>query len=257
LFGYKFGDLSKGLAKKATSAINEMTGKESYEVSIILLRYILEYLRPIQTISFLVSFVQFGDLSRHLDKMAKSRVNAITEQDEYLFGDLSKWADSQVKLKLTNFTGKGNYQIGDISKEIIRRVQTGEYELQDILFLCKVLMTFGVGLTPVASFLPAKLLLEMVQFSVVEETSGRLLNALWTTLDQRFKETLTGDANYKLGDKTKEAIQNVMQKAQEQVTENVSNIEIDKEMDAALIDELDDWDRRVGITAVKSTGSSK
>jgi hypothetical protein len=35
LYGYKFGDLSKGLAKKAASAINEMTGKETYEVSSI------------------------------------------------------------------------------------------------------------------------------------------------------------------------------------------------------------------------------
>lgn len=165
---------------------------------------------------------------------------------------MSKWADSQVKLKLTNFTGKGDYQVGDITKEIIRRVQMGEYELQDVMFLCKVLMSFGVGLAPVASFLPAKLLLEMIQFSVVEETSGRLLNALSTTLDQRFKETLTGDANYKLGDKTKEAIQNIMQRAQEQVTKDVSNIIVDKEMDAALIDELDDWDRRLGIT-VKDT----
>lgn len=170
---------------------------------------------------------------------------------------MSKWADSQVKLKLTNFTAKGDYKVGDITKEIIRRVHTGDYELQDILFLCKVLMTFGVGLAPVASFLPAKLLLEMVQFSVLEETSGRLLNALSTTLDQRFKETLIGDASYKLGDKTKEAIQNIMQKSQEQVPENGPNNEIDKEMDAALIDELDDWDRRLGITVKKGAGSSK
>jgi hypothetical protein len=169
---------------------------------------------------------------------------------------LSKWADSQVKLKLTNFTGKGEYQIGDVSREIIRRVQTGEYELADIIFLCKVLITFGVGLTPVTSFLPGKLLVEMIQFSIVEETGGRLLNVLSTTLDQRFKETLTGDLNYKLGDKTKQAIQNLMQMANEQVTENVLNEQVDKVMDAALIAELDDWDRRLGITE-KGTGLSK
>ena len=161
---------------------------------------------------------------------------------------MSKWVDSQVKLKLTNFTGKGDYQIGDVSKEIIRRVQTGEYELADIIFLCKVLLTFGVGLTPVKSFLPGKLLMEMVQVSVVEETGGRLLNALSTTLDQRFKETITGDPNCKLGDKTKQAIQNLVQMTNKKVTEKVLNEHVDKVMDAALISELDNWDRQLGIS---------
>ena len=182
-------------------------------------------------------------------------MNNITGNDEYRFGDLSKWVDSQVKLKLTNFTGKGEYQIWDVSQEIIRRVQT-EYELADIIFLCKVLITFGVGLTPVKSFLPAKLLMEMVQFSVMEETGGRLLNALSTTLDQRFKETITGDPNYKFGDKTRQAIQSLVQMKNKQGTEKALNEHVDKVMDSALIAELEDWDRRLGV-ATKGADLSK
>ena len=146
--------------------------------------------------------------------------------------------------------------MGDISKEIIRRVSTGEYATEDLLLLCKALVTFGVGLTPVASFLPAKLLLEMMSFGIAEDVGGRLMGALSKTLDERFKETITGDANYRLGDKTKQVVQNLMAKAKEKETFTSTKSEVSvsrndvvsgDEMDAALLVELEDWDRSLGI----------
>jgi len=236
--GYQFGDITKGLLKKASSAVNQVTGKDEYT---------------------------FGDLSRWADARVKQRINNITGEDEYEFGALSKWADAQVKTQIANYTGKEDYVVGDVSQEIIRRVSTGEYATEDLVLLCKALVTFGVGLSPVARFLPAKLLLEMIKFGLVEEVGGRFMGALSTTLDQRFKETLTGDANYRIGDKTKQAIQNLMAVANEQDTTTTSSsvksttakeVMSDGEMDSALIAELQDWDRRLGIAGNndKSTG---
>lgn len=175
---YKFGDLSK-------SVVNSITGKEEYE---------------------------FGDISRWMDQRAKSAVNELTGKDEYRFGDLSRFADATIKEKLNNFTGQEEYQVGDVSKEILRRVAAGDYKLEDILLLCKVLASFGIGLAPVASALPAKLLLDLLNVSLGQEIGGRLLEALAVSVDQRFKETLTGDADYKMGDVTKSAILNFVGK---------------------------------------------
>ena len=58
---------------------------------------------------------QVGDISKQLDKVAKSRVNQITGQKEYKFGDLSRWADSQVKEKVANYTGMENYEVSNSS----------------------------------------------------------------------------------------------------------------------------------------------
>ena len=59
--GYKFGDISRGLASRFTKRVEQVTGKE-YE---------------------------FGDLSRHLDGKAKERICELTGKDSYTFGDMS------------------------------------------------------------------------------------------------------------------------------------------------------------------------
>ena len=235
--GYQFGDISKGLAKKAASAINKVTGEQEY---------------------------QFGDLTRYLDRKAKAVVNNITKNDEYEFGDLSRWADSQAKAAMTNFTGRETYELGDITKEVVRRVRAGDYSTEDMILLCKVLLTFGAGLTPVASMLPAKLLLEMMDVSLAQEVSGRLFVALASTLDKRFKETIAGDAKYKLGDKTRQAIQDLMatalrdEKDGPTTTAAVTRHDGGGKMDPALLAELDEWDRRLGVGEYdKGTPSTK
>jgi hypothetical protein len=235
--GYRFGDITKGILKKATSSINQVTGQDEYT---------------------------FGDLSRFVDSRVKQQINTITGRDEYVFGDLSRWADSRVKAKVTNYTGKDDYVVGDVSKEIIRRVSSGEYNVEDVVLLSKALISFGVGLSPVARFLPAKLLLEMIQFSLAEEVGGRLMGSLTKVLDERFKETILGDKNYRLGDKTKQAVQNLMTMATEQDSTSLKSktsaeslVRNDGEMDAALQAELEDWDRRLGISGGNSTPTTK
>jgi hypothetical protein len=172
LGGYKFGSITKSLLEKASSAIGEATGKEDYN---------------------------FGDLT-------KGAVRKFTGKDHYEWGDLTKELKSRGGSAISNFTGKEDYVVGDVSKEIIRKVAEGDYKLEDVLLLFKLLLTFGTGLSPVAGALPVKLLLEMMNYSLATEVGERMLNALATALDERFKEALTGDKGYKIGDLSRKAM---------------------------------------------------
>ena len=177
--GYKFGDISRSIGKKFTSAVNQQTGKDKYE---------------------------FGDLTKWLDKKAKAQANALTGKDDYEFGDLSRWVDAKVKDKVNSLSGKSEYEFGDLSKEILRRVLSGEYEFGDIVILCKILLSFGVGLSPVSTFFPTKFLIEFLNFSIAEDVGGRLVGALAQEVDRRVKKAITGDENYQLGDLAKKQI---------------------------------------------------
>lgn len=150
---------------------------------------------------------QFGDISKSVVKALGTSVNKVTGKDEYQFGDISRWIDKQAKEKVNEFTNKdGEYQFGDISKEIIRRVRTGDFTLDDIVILCKVLISFGVGLQPVASFLPVKLLVEMLNYSIAADLGDKMVGAVATELDKRMKSAITGDEMYRIGDMTLRAV---------------------------------------------------
>lgn len=178
--GYRFGDFSRAILKRTTSRVNDLTGKDTY---------------------------QFGDLSRWMDQQAKSGINKITGQDEYAFGDLTRWVDQQAKAKVQNYTGKEGYEFGDISREVVRRVWSGEYELQDVFLALRVLVSAGVSLTPVASALPSPVILELLNLGIMQDISGRVMKELGKSLDERFKLALTGNSQYQLGDITKRELQ--------------------------------------------------
>ena len=178
--GYTFGSITKGFLKKTASTIQDVTGKEEYV---------------------------FGDLTKNV-------VRKFTGNDNYQWGDITTELVSKGGSIVSNFTGKEEYVMGDISKEIIRKVSDGEYKLDDVLLLFKLLLTFGVGLTPVASALPVKLLLELINYSLATEVGERMLGALATTLDERFKEALTGNKGYKIGDLSKQAIMDFIGKSE-------------------------------------------
>jgi hypothetical protein len=61
--GYRFGDITRFLAKKATKDIKKVTGKERYE---------------------------FGDLTRWADQAARQKLYNFTDKETYEFGDLSR-----------------------------------------------------------------------------------------------------------------------------------------------------------------------
>ena len=74
---------------------------------------------------------------------------AITGNDEYEFGDLSRLVDSKIKGEVNKFTNSTSYEFGDLSKEIVRRVATGKYTLDDLFMLFKALAMVGASLSPV------------------------------------------------------------------------------------------------------------
>lgn len=173
--GYRFGDLTKSLIG---GSVEKITGKP-YE---------------------------FGDLSRHVDKNIKEKVAEITGKDEYEFGDLSRFVDKQIKGEVNKFTGKDAYKVGDISKELIRRVASGDFTLDDLFMLLKALAIFEASISSVSGFLPVKLLIDLLNFSLANDVAGRVSSALAIELDKRLKGALLGDENYKLGDATKSTI---------------------------------------------------
>jgi len=128
------------------------------------------------------------------------------DEYDYEVGDLSRWIDSRVKEKANEFTGNDLYQFGDVTKEITRRLKSGDYKLEDIVFLCRILVQFGAGLSPVANILPMKVLMEMLNFSLAQEIGDRLVGAITLEVDKRMKKAITGDAEYQLGDLTKNAM---------------------------------------------------
>lgn len=172
--GYKFGDLSRNLAKKLTKSAENVTGKE----------------------------YKFGDLSRHLDKKSKEKVSAVIGK-KYEFGDLSKWADANVKKQVCEMTGKTDYTPGDLSKEILKRASSGEYKLEDIAMLFKILLSIGASISPLAGALPAKVLIELLNYSIAAQVGDKAVGALSSELDRRMKEAVTGNPEYQLGDFTK------------------------------------------------------
>mmetsp|Transcript_6472 Transcript_6472/g.11483 ORF Transcript_6472/g.11483 Transcript_6472/m.11483 type:complete len:367 (+) Transcript_6472:128-1228(+) len=178
--GYRFGDITKSLIG---GSVEKITGKP-YE---------------------------FGDLSRAIDSSIKDKVNDFTGKDDYEFGDLSKWVDTKIKGKVNEFTSKESYQFGDLTKEIFRRIASGQYTLDDLFMLLKALAIFEASISPVAGFLPVKLLVELLNFSLLNDVAGRVTSALAMELDKRLKKSLLGDENYKLGDATKRTIASAVQ----------------------------------------------
>lgn len=178
--GYKFGDISRGLASRFTKRVEQVTGKE----------------------------YKFGDLSRHLDAKAKERVCEVTGKDSYSFGDLSLWADANVKAKVCEMTGKNSYTAGDLTEEILRRVTSGEMKWEEVLMLMKMMLSIGASFSPVAGMLPAKVLIELLNYSIIAQAGEMVTSAISTELDRRMKKAFTGDPDYQLGDKSKRQLLN-------------------------------------------------
>ncbi|KAL7473670.1 hypothetical protein ACHAXS_014159 [Conticribra weissflogii] len=177
--GYQFGDITKAVTKSLIGKrVSKLTGKP-YE---------------------------FGDLSRKIDESIKDKIIDLTGKDDYEFGDLSRWVDAQIKNEVNNYTNKDNYKFGDLTKEIARRVITGEYTLDDLFLLLKALALFEASISPVAGFMPVKLLIELLNFSIANDVAGRVSWVLAMELDRRLKKSLLGNENYQLGDATKQAI---------------------------------------------------
>ena len=238
--GYQFGDWTKSIL--GTTA-NVLTGNQQKKK---------EY--------------QFGDITKGVAQKAVDAVKELSgnkEEEDYQFGDLTRALDRKAKKTAAEFTGKSEYQVG-ISKELIRRVRTGDYKVEDIILLVKVMVTLGAEFSPLASVLPAKLLLEMMNYSLAQEVGGKVLEVVSGALDKRFKEAVTGDADYAVGDLTKKAIMNFIGKEEGDyefgdLTRTISKRLRDKDsrigagvvMDAEIVKELDQWDSALKLSDVE------
>jgi len=179
--GYKFGDLTARIIGKN---VEKITGKP----------------------------YKFGDLSRAIDTSVKDRVKELTGNidGDYEFGDLSKWVDSKIQGEVNKFTNNDNYEFGDITKEIMKRVASGKYTMDDLFMLLKAMALVGASLSPVAGFLPVKMLVELLNLSLANDAMGKVTSVLALELDKRLKKSLLGDENYILGDATKSMIANAV-----------------------------------------------
>lgn len=183
--GYRFGDITRSLTNKLNEKASQITGKDTYE---------------------------FGDLSRWADSKAKERIMSIRSQTgeyKYEFGDLSRLADNMVKEQAAKFAGKENaadYRFGDVTKTLLKKVLTGEYDPQDVYLALRILVVAGCTLLPIAQLLPLNTLFEMLELGLLRDVGFRLLPIVAQTIDARMKEALTGDANYQLGDLTKQRL---------------------------------------------------
>lgn len=153
---------------------------------------------------------QFGDLTRGVIGRFQKRVNSLTGKSQYEFGDLSRWVDGKVKDRVEEYTGKAVYQFGDMTRETVRRLVDGEYDREDLVLLLKIAATIGVNLQPVASVLPMKVLMDLLNLSLeasIAQTVGeKVIRSITNEIDARMKEMVTGDRNYKVGDFTKRIV---------------------------------------------------
>ena len=149
---------------------------------------------------------RFGDLTRGLLK----KVQEDSGSSSYKFGDISRWLDKKAKEQVSKFTKKENYEFGDMSKEVIRRLKEGEYTRDDLWLFLRIVATIGINLQPVATFLPMKVLMQLLNLtmeaSIAQTVSEKVVTAITGEIDARMKEMLTGDRNYQLGDITKRSL---------------------------------------------------
>lgn len=205
---------------------------------------------------------RFLDVTKFLVRKITRKINDFTGETHYEFGDITRAVSRMAHRRVVKFTGKERYEIGDISKEIIRRVLDGEYKIDDIIFLCKVLLTMGAEFGPVARFLPAKVLLEMMSYSLKQEASEKLLRALATALDTRLKNSMDGDPEHQVGDVTKKAVLKFIEKDEYEFGDlsrtisakikksNLSSADDELlQANAKLLAELDAWDKALQANA--------
>mmetsp|Transcript_5468 Transcript_5468/g.9003 ORF Transcript_5468/g.9003 Transcript_5468/m.9003 type:complete len:331 (-) Transcript_5468:49-1041(-) len=247
--GYQFGDLTKSLLGNTAKALTPSSGGKQLGDD-------KDY--------------QFGDITKAVTGKTKQAVANFTGSDngDYQFGDLTKALDQKAKDKAAEFTGKLDYQVGDVSQEVLRRVRNGDYQMEDVILLCKILVTLGAEFSPLASALPAKFLLQLVNYGLAQEVGGKVFDVAATTLDRRMKEAVTGDADYALGDLTKKSIlkfigkedyefgdlsrtisekREVNEKGLKSPGSSSIGIESGKELDPKLVAELDQWDRALKL----------
>jgi hypothetical protein len=80
------------------------------------------------------------------------------------------------------------------------------YSCSNTIFFSFVSTWLSLPFAYKAGFLPVKLLVDLLNFSLANDVAGRVSSALAMELDRRLKKSILGDENYVLGDATKKTI---------------------------------------------------
>ncbi len=157
---------SNVLLTALTSSICKVTGKDTY---------------------------QFGDLTRYIDSKAKLAVQGIQSD----ITDLSAQVDETIQGKINSINSgltmaqqqqqQVQFSINDVTRTLVKKVASGDYQLSDITFLCKILIALGADFTPVAGVLPVRLLIELFGYSTAIDLGERMATALVKELDKRLE----------------------------------------------------------------------
>jgi hypothetical protein len=111
----------------------------------------------------------------------------------------------------------------------------------------------GVSFTPIGQLLPIKLLLEVLNVGLVQDVGSKVIGGVAKSLDERFKKAITGDADYQLGDKSKQQLAKALSTFTGKDSYTFGDI---SQAVAARLSETDQSDGQKSTTALKGSQAS-
>lgn len=65
----------------------------------------------------------------------------------------------------------------------MKQIASGKYAMDDLFMLLKAMALVGASISPVAGFLPVKMLVELLNLSLVNDAMGKVTSVLALELD--------------------------------------------------------------------------
>eukprot|EP00956_Cyclotella_meneghiniana_P031810 scaffold85035_cov64-Cyclotella_meneghiniana.AAC.3 len=157
-----------------------------------------------------------GDLLR-LAEQGILDLQSLSKNGTEKAGEVANWIEDQAKSgskKVSNkakslvleFTKKEEYTFGDITNELIRRIATKEFSIQDTILVIKLLVALGASIGPLAKVLPLTVLMEALNVSLEAKIGGKVLETLAASIDNRIVAAFSSDDKLQLGDAVKRTV---------------------------------------------------
>jgi hypothetical protein len=224
---YQFGDLTKWVDRQArtqvgsfwkTSNTNETALQAQGNVHTLKQQQQKQHKKPLIDLRpFQKLYTKFGE-----------KVNSVTgKKDPYEFGDLTRWLDKTARSEVKEVESevKGFYKIARKLRGFKRRsteeedgaddqvsdvmsVAIGVFAfLRSITLVNSIRLVLKLGLErPVLRRLPTIILMELVHLILDGDYRPLILRVVAMELDKRFKIAVLGDEDYQFGDLTKKAL---------------------------------------------------
>ena len=98
-------------------------------------------------------------------------------------------------------------------RELVRILEDGRWNMEDLSLLLRITLLLGAQLTPAASILPVRALLDVYGASLADELGSKVLDELGDVLKERMRRGIsdsvrgfTGKDEYEFGDLSRAAI---------------------------------------------------